>query len=102
MINTNRIRKAVFPAAGFGTRFLPATKAISKDLLPIFEKPCLQCAEEEAIFAGIDTMIFLIVRNKRAMQDSFDVISEFKTMLRDEGKDAQAEMVHSYHKILVS
>lgn len=89
------IRKAVFPVAGFGTRFLPATKAIPKELLPIIDKPLIQYAAEEAIAAGIDTLIFVTSRNKRAIEDHFDANSELETILRAKGKDAQAEMVRN-------
>jgi len=67
-----KLRKAVFPVAGFGTRFLPATKAMPKELLPIVDKPLIQYAAEEAIAAGIDTLIFVTGRNKRAIEDHFD------------------------------
>ena len=67
-----KIRKAVFPVAGFGTRFLPATKAMPKELLPIINKPLIQYAVEEAISAGIDTLIFITGRNKRVIEDHFD------------------------------
>ena len=66
------ITKAVFPVAGFGTRFLPATKAMLKELLPVVDKPLIQYAAEEAIAAGIDTLIFITGRNKRAIEDHFD------------------------------
>jgi UTP--glucose-1-phosphate uridylyltransferase len=66
------LRKAVFPVAGFGTCFLPATKAMPKELLPIVDKPLIQYAAEEAIAAGIDTLIFVTGRNKRAIEDHFD------------------------------
>ena len=66
------VRKAVFPVAGFGTKFLPATKAMLKELLPIVDKPLIQYAVEEAIRAGIDTLIFVMGRNKRAIEDHFD------------------------------
>ena len=62
-----KIRKAVFPVAGFGTRFLPATKAMPKELLPIINKPLIQYAVEEAVSAGINTLIFITGRNKRAI-----------------------------------
>ena len=90
-----KIRKAVFPVAGFGTRFLPATKAMPKELLPIVDKPLIQYAAEEAIAAGIDTLIFVTGRNKRAIEDHFDANNELETMLRARGKDAQAEMVRN-------
>ena len=89
------IRKAVFPVAGFGTRFLPATKAMPKELLPIVDKPLIQYAAEEAIKAGIDTLIFVTGRNKRAIEDHFDANVELEAILRTKGKDAQAEMVHN-------
>ncbi len=90
-----RIIKAVFPVAGFGTRFLPATKAMPKELLPIVDKPLIQYAVEEAVAAGIDTLIFVTGRNKRAIEDHFDANIELETMLRAKGKDAQADMVRN-------
>ena len=89
------IRKAVFPVAGFGSRFLPATKAMPKELLPIVDKPLIQYAAEEAIQAGIDTLIFVTGRNKRAIEDHFDANNELESALRASGKNAQADMVHS-------
>ncbi|NDD10523.1 MAG: hypothetical protein EB086_12815 [Rhodobacteraceae bacterium] len=88
-----KLRKAVFPVAGFGTRFLPATKAMPKELLPIVDKPLIQYAAEEAIAAGIDTLIFVTGRNKRAIEDHFDNNQELEMALRAKGKDAQADMV---------
>ena len=88
-----KFRKAVFPAAGFGTRFLPATKAMPKELLPIVDKPLIQYAAEEAIAAGIDTLIFVTGRNKRAIEDHFDSNTELEMALRAVGKDEQADMV---------
>ena len=90
-----KIKKAVFPVAGFGTRFLPATKAMPKELLPIVDKPLIQYAAEEAIAAGIDTLIFVTGRNKRAIEDHFDANNELETMLRSKGKNAQADMVRN-------
>ena len=89
------IRKAVFPVAGFGTRFLPATKAMPKELLPIVDKPLIQYAAEEAIAAGIDTLIFVTGRNKRAIEDHFDSNQELEAALLAKGKREQASMVHS-------
>ena len=88
-----KIRKAVFPVAGFGTRFLPATKAMPKELLPIVDKPLIQYAVEEAIAAGIDTLIFVTGRNKRAIEDHFDNNRELEMALRAKGKVEQADMV---------
>lgn len=90
-----KIKKAVLPVAGFGTRFLPATKAMPKELLPIVDKPLIQYAAEEAIAAGVDTLIFVTGRNKRAIEDHFDSNKELELALRAKGKDAQADMVRN-------
>ena len=89
------IRKAVFPVAGFGTRFLPATKAMPKELLPIVDRPLIQYAVEEAIHAGIDTLIFVTGRNKRAIEDHFDANLELEAALRAKGKHEQADMINN-------
>ena len=78
----SKVRKAVFPVAGLGTRFLPATKAMPKELLPIIDKPLIQYAAEEAIAAGLDTLIFITGRNKRAIEDHFDGNNELELALR--------------------
>ena len=90
-----KITKAVFPVAGFGTRFLPATKAMPKELLPIVDKPLIQYAAEEAIAAGIETLIFVTGRNKRAIEDHFDANQELEFALRAKGKHDQADMVRN-------
>lgn len=95
MLSSKKIRKAVFPVAGFGTRFLPATKAMPKELLPIVDKPLIQYAVEEAIRAGIDTLVFITGRNKRAIEDHFDSNPELEAELRRRGKQDQADMVKS-------
>jgi UTP--glucose-1-phosphate uridylyltransferase len=87
------VRKAVFPVAGLGTRFLPATKAMPKELLPIIDKPLIQYAAEEAIAAGLDTLIFVTGRNKRAIEDHFDSNSELEAVLRLKGKNEMADRV---------
>jgi UTP--glucose-1-phosphate uridylyltransferase len=81
-----RIRKAVFPVAGFGTRFLPATKASPKEMLPIVDKPLIQYAVEEAAAAGITEMIFVTGRSKRAIEDHFDKAYELEAELAAHGK----------------
>lgn len=91
----NAVRKAVFPVAGFGTRFLPATKAMPKELLPIVDKPLIQYAAEEAIAAGIDTLIFVTGRNKRAIEDHFDSNLELEAALLTKGKADKANMVRN-------
>jgi len=89
----SKVRKAVFPVAGLGTRFLPATKAMPKELLPIIDKPLIQYAAEEAIAAGLDTLIFVTGRNKRAIEDHFDGNNELELALRSKDKNEMADMV---------
>lgn len=82
------VRKAVFPVAGLGTRFLPATKAMPKEMLPVVDKPLIQYAVEEAAAAGITDMIFITGRHKRAIEDHFDSSPELEADLKSKGKDA--------------
>ena len=86
MSQRSRVRKAVFPVAGLGTRFLPATKSIPKEMLPIVDKPLIQYAVEEALEAGIDTLIFVTSRKKHAISDHFDTAFELETRLAEAGK----------------
>jgi len=86
MKNLKPVRKAVFPVAGLGTRFLPATKSIPKEMLPIVDKPLIQYAVEEALEAGIDTLIFVTSRKKHAISDHFDTAFELQTRLAEDGK----------------
>lgn len=81
------VRKAVFPVAGLGTRFLPATKSIPKEMLPVVDKPLIQYAVEEALEAGIDTLIFITSRNKHAISDHFDAAYELQTKLAASGRN---------------
>src|SRR5947209_779307 len=81
-----RVRKAVFPAAGLGTRFLPATKAQPKEMLPIVDKPIIQYGVEEALAAGCDQIIIVTGRGKSAIEDHFDVSYELEKMLEERGK----------------
>ncbi|MHB0887724.1 UTP--glucose-1-phosphate uridylyltransferase GalU [Acidithiobacillus sp.] len=87
------IRKAVFPVAGLGTRFLPATKASAKEMMPVVDKPLIQYAVEEAIAAGCDQLIFISGRGKRAIEDHFDVSYELEKELEQRGKQALLEQV---------
>ena len=87
------IRKAVFPVAGLGSRFLPATKAQPKEMLPIVDKPLIQYAVEEAVAAGITELIFITGRNKRAIEDHFDTAYELEAELEAAGKQALLETV---------
>ena len=89
------IRKAVFPVAGLGTRFLPATKAMPKEMLPIVDKPLIQYAVEEAVAAGITDLIFITGRNKRAIEDHFDSIPELEAELAAKNKTALLEVVRN-------
>lgn len=89
------ITKAVFPVAGLGTRFLPATKAMPKELLPIIDKPIVQYAVEEAIAAGITELIFVTGRNKRAIGDHFDANLELEAQLAAKGKHEIRDMVRN-------
>jgi UTP--glucose-1-phosphate uridylyltransferase len=90
-----KLRKAVFPVAGLGSRFLPVTKASPKEMLPIVDKPLIQYAVEEAAAAGITDMIFVTGRNKRAIEDHFDKAYELETELERKSKSALLDMVRS-------
>jgi UTP--glucose-1-phosphate uridylyltransferase len=89
----NKITKAVFPVAGLGTRFLPATKASPKEMLPVVDKPLIQYAVEEAAAAGISQMVFITGRGKRAIEDHFDRAFEIEVELKSRGKEAMLEVV---------
>src|SRR5690348_6630999 len=84
-----RVRKAVFPAAGLGTRFLPATKAQPKEMLPLVDKPIIQYGIEEALASGVDNIILVTGRGKNAIEDHFDVSVELETFLEARGKTEQ-------------
>jgi UTP--glucose-1-phosphate uridylyltransferase len=84
--NVNQIRKAVFPVAGMGTRFLPATKASPKEMMPVVDKPLIQYAVEEATQAGITELVFITGRGKRAIEDHFDKAAEIEAELQARGK----------------
>ncbi len=88
-----KITKAVFPVAGLGTRFLPATKASPKEMLPVVDKPLIQYAVEEAFAAGITQMVFVTGRTKRAIEDHFDRASEMESELKARGKETMLEMI---------
>ena len=99
-----KIRKAVFPVAGLGTRFLPATKASPKEMLPVVDKPLIQYAAEEAHAAGIDELVFITGRNKRSIEDHFDKAYELEAELEADGKRsllevAQNVLPHTVHCI---
>jgi UTP--glucose-1-phosphate uridylyltransferase len=93
--SSTKVRKAVLPVAGLGTRFLPATKASPKEMLPVVDKPLVQYAVEEAYSAGIRHVIFVTGRNKRAIEDHFDTAYELENELEAAGKDALLSLVRS-------
>lgn len=94
-LSQKRVRKAVFPVAGLGTRFLPATKASPKEMLPVVDKPLIQYAVEEAVEAGITEMIFVTGRSKRAIEDHFDKAYELETELAARGNAKMLELVRN-------
>lgn len=93
--SSRRIRKAVFPVAGLGTRFLPATKTVPKEMLPIIDKPLIQYAVDEAVEAGCDTLIFVTNRYKHAVADYFDKAYELEQKLEQAGKHEQLELIRN-------
>ncbi len=86
------LRKAVFPVGGLGTRFLPATKALPKEMLPVVDRPLIQYAVDEALEAGIEQMIFVTGRGKSAIEDHFDIAYELETTMSARGKWARSPM----------
>ncbi|HXP77309.1 MAG TPA: UTP--glucose-1-phosphate uridylyltransferase GalU [Stellaceae bacterium] len=93
---TAPVRKAVFPVAGLGTRFLPATKAMPKEMLPVVDKPLIQYAVEEARAAGIEQFIFVTGRGKAALEDHFDHSYELESTLRERGKNAEIVEINAW------
>ncbi|OJF94685.1 UTP--glucose-1-phosphate uridylyltransferase GalU [Alkalibacterium sp. 20] len=91
----SKVRKAVIPAAGFGTRFLPATKAMPKEMLPVVDKPTIQYIVEEAIASGIEEILIITGKNKRAIEDHFDHSVELELALEKKGKTELLELVNS-------
>lgn len=96
---TQKIRKAIFPAAGFGTRFLPVTKALPKEMLPIVDKPVIQYLVEEAVAAGIEEIILITGRGKRAIEDHFDHSFELEYTLVEKGKDQLLQEVRAIENL---
>jgi UTP--glucose-1-phosphate uridylyltransferase len=94
------IRKAVFPAAGLGTRFLPATKAQPKEMLPLVDKPIIQYGVEEAVASGIDNIILVTGRGKNAIEDHFDVSVELETFLEARGKKDQLDEIRKISNLI--
>ncbi|HYH84503.1 MAG TPA: UTP--glucose-1-phosphate uridylyltransferase GalU [Pyrinomonadaceae bacterium] len=96
---THKIRKAVFPAAGLGTRFLPATKASPKEMLPLVDKPLIQYVIEEAVASGIESVIIVTGRGKTAIEDHFDISLELENLLRERGKDEMVEQARAVSEL---
>lgn len=96
---TNKIRKAVFPAAGLGTRFLPATKASPKEMLPLVDKPLIQYSVEEAVASGIESILIVTGREKSSIENHFDISYELEDTLREKGKTEFFEMVRAISEI---
>src|SRR5512136_420348 len=94
------VRKAVFPAAGLGTRFLPATKAQPKEMLPLVDKPIIQYGVEEAVASGVDNIILVTGRGKNAIEDHFDVSVELETFLEARGKADQMREIRKISNLI--
>jgi UTP--glucose-1-phosphate uridylyltransferase len=94
-----KIRKAVFPAAGLGTRFLPATKASPKEMLPLVDKPLIQYGVEEAVASGIESILIITGRGKSAIEDHFDISFELEHTLRERGKDQLLKIARSVSEL---
>lgn len=95
----NKIRKAVFPAAGLGTRFLPATKASPKEMLPLVDKPLIQYAVEEAVASGIESILIITGRDKAAIENHFDISFELEELLKKKGKTEMFNEVRAISEI---
>ena len=95
-----KVRKAVIPAAGLGTRFLPATKALAKEMLPIVDKPTIQFIVEEALKSGIEDILVVTGKSKRSIEDHFDSNFEYEYNLKEKGKtDVVSEMLFCRQKL---
>src|SRR5262245_28458218 len=90
-----KVRKAVFPAAGLGTRFLPATKSAPKEMLPLVDKPLIQHVVEEAVLSGVESIIIVTGRGKTTIEDHFDVSFELEHLLRERGKHDLVEQMRA-------
>ena len=100
-MDKKRVRKAVIPAAGFGTRFLPVTKAQPKEMLPIVDTPAIQYIIQEALDSGIEEILIITGRNKRAIEDHFDTSVELEQLLQQQGKKKQLDMVRKLADVKV-
>src|ERR1043165_8663316 len=96
---TIKIRKAVFPAAGLGTRFLPATKASPKEMLPLVDKPLIQYSVEEAVASGCESILIITGREKGSIENHFDISFELEQVLKEKGKEDLFREVHAISEI---
>ncbi|CAN5627978.1 MAG: UTP--glucose-1-phosphate uridylyltransferase GalU [Acidobacteriota bacterium] len=96
---SNKVRKAVFPAAGLGTRFLPATKSSPKEMLPLVDKPLIQYSVEEAVASGIESILIITGRDKAAIENHFDISFELEEVLKEKGKIEMFDLVRSISDI---
>src|ERR671915_234866 len=94
-MSSARVRKAIIPAAGLGTRFLPATKASPKEMLPLVDKPLIQYVVEEAVASGIESVIIVTGRGKSAIEDHFDISFELEQLLRERGKQNELKQMRA-------
>jgi UTP--glucose-1-phosphate uridylyltransferase len=99
-IDMAKVRRAVFPAAGLGTRFLPATKAQPKEMLPLVDKPIIQYAVEEAVASGLENLVIITGRGKNAIEDHFDVSYELEKILEERGKSVQLSLVRAVSEMV--
>jgi UTP--glucose-1-phosphate uridylyltransferase len=96
---TQKVRKAVFPAAGLGTRFLPATKASPKEMLPLVDKPLIQYSVEESVACGIESILIITGRDKTAIEDHFDISFELEQVLKERGKNEMFDLVRGVSEL---
>lgn len=96
---TKKIRKAVFPAAGLGTRFLPATKASPKEMLPLVDKPLIQYVIEESVASGIESILIITGRDKSAIENHFDISFELEQLLKERGKEEMVEQIRAISEL---
>ena len=92
---TNKIRKAIFPAAGLGTRFLPATKSSPKEMLPLVDKPLIQYVVEEAVASGVDSVLIVTGRDKSSIENHFDISFELEQLLKQRGKNSELDEIRA-------
>lgn len=92
---TNKIRKAIFPAAGLGTRFLPATKSSPKEMLPLVDKPLIQYVVEEAVASGVDSVLIVTGRDKSSIENHFDISFELEQLLKQRGKNTELDEIRA-------